>query len=96
VDLPLALEQSCSPPQPRQLPLQPLALNLNIVSALRNPELLGIQRQDFARVFARVVAVFFVLVLRVQVVEAAREGLEGVLLGRQARVAVGVEGGEGG
>jgi len=40
-------------------------------------------------VLAGVVPVFFVLVLGVQVVEAAREGFEGVLLRGQARGAVG-------
>jgi len=75
--------------QPRQLALQPLALDLNIIRALRDSELLRVQRQDLARVLAGVVPVFFVLVLGVQVVEAAREGFEGVLLRGQARGAVG-------
>jgi hypothetical protein len=46
--------------------------------------------------FSSVVAVGFVFVLRVQVVEAAGEGFEGVLLRGEAGCAVGGEGGEGG
>lgn len=44
---------------------------------------------------AGVVTVLFVLMLRVEVVEAAREGFERILLRGEARGAVGSQGGEG-
>lgn len=59
--------------QASQLALQPFAFDLNIIRALRYPELLRIKRKNLTRVFSGIVPVLFVLVLGVKVVEAARK-----------------------